>query len=64
MRDWSEIRDSEMPPAHYWRLGQVMDTKFGTNVSNKMCYWILQNGKVTAITVFELLRENQQEGLK
>ena len=26
------------------------------------CYWILQNIRVTAFTVSELLRENQQEG--
>ena len=24
------------------------------------CYWMLQNAKVTAFTVSELLRENQQ----
>ena len=41
-----------------WRLEQVMDTKFGTNVSNRM----LLNSRVTAFTVFELLRENQLGG--
>ena len=41
-----------------WRIGQVRQTKFGTNVS----YKILQNFRVTAFTVFELLRENQQDG--
>ena len=44
-----------------WRLGRVMDTKFGTNVSNKR-YWILQNSRVTAFTVLELLRENHSGG--
>ena len=42
-----------------WRLVQERDTKFGTNVSNK-CYWMLQNAKVTAFTISELLRENRQ----
>ena len=44
-----------------WRLGQARDTKFDTNVSNE----ILLNPaktKITGITIFELLRENQQGG--
>ena len=40
------------------KLGQVRETKFGTNVSNRM----LQNAKVTVFTISELLRENQHEG--
>ena len=41
IRDWPEIRKSEIPPSEVcpisgdW-VGQVMDTKFGTNVSNRM----------------------------
>ena len=42
-----------------WRLGRVRNTKFGTNVSNKM-WLMLQNAKVAAFTVSELLKENQQ----
>ena len=41
-------------------LGWVRDIKFGLNVLKK--YWMLQNARVTAFTVFELLRENQTEG--
>ena len=43
------------------RLGQVSDTKFGTNVSNKM---LLNAAKFQdySFTFSELLRENQQEG--
>ena len=26
------------------------------------CYWMLQNSKVTAFNVYDLLRENQQGG--
>ena len=44
-----------------WRLGRVMDTKFGTN-SVIGCYWMLQNSRVTASTVFELLMKNQLGG--
>ena len=42
-----------------WTQGQVRDTRFGMNFSNKF-YWMLQNGRVTAFTVSELLRENRQ----
>ena len=41
-----------------WKLGQVSDTKLGTQVSNEM----LLNVRVTALTISELLRENQHEG--
>ena len=40
-----------------WRLERVKETKFSTNVSR---YWMLQNARVTAFSVSELLRENQQ----
>ena len=63
IKDWPEIQTLETPPSEFllniWRLGRVRDTKFGTNVSNKML-WMLQNAKVTAFIVSELLRENQQ----
>ena len=42
-----------------WRLGQVGDTKLSTNILIK-CYSMLQNDRVRAITVSELLRENEQ----
>ena len=42
-------------------LGQVQNTKYGTDVSNKMLLKI-QNARVTAFTISELLRENQQGG--
>ena len=44
-----------------WRLGWVMDTKF-KRISLIECYWMLQNVRVTAFTVFELLREIQLGG--
>ena len=44
-----------------WRLEPVMNTKFGSNISNKI---LLNAAKCqgTAFTFSELLRENQQEG--
>ena len=44
-----------------WRLGWVMDTKFDTNISNRM---LLNAAKfqVHSFTVFGLLRENQLGG--
>ena len=43
-----------------WRLGQVMDTKFDANVSDRM----LPNAasSVKAFTLFELLKENHLGG--
>ena len=40
-RAWPDIQKSEIPPSvwvlsNIWRLGQVRDTKFGTDVSNEM----------------------------
>ena len=38
IKDWPEIRKSKIPPSglNIWRLGQVGNNKFDTNVSNKM----------------------------
>ena len=40
IRDWPEFRKLEISPSwvfpSIWRLGRVIDTKFGTNFSNKM----------------------------
>ena len=44
-----------------WGQVQVIDTKFGGNVSNKI-YWRLENARVGGFTASELLRENQQMG--
>ena len=41
------------------RLGQVRDTEFGQNVSNKMLLNAPKCQGYSAFTVFELLRENQ-----
>ena len=62
IKDLPEIRKSEIPPSEFlrniWGLGQIRDTKFGTNVSNEKLL-NAANARVTAFTIFELLRENQ-----
>ena len=58
IRDWPEIGNTPIwVLPNIWRLGQVKNIKFGTNISNKM---LLNAAKcqVTAFTVSELLREN------
>ena len=50
------------PPAEFfssmWRLGQVRDAKFG--MSQIKNYLMLQNARLTAFTVFELLKESHR----
>ena len=67
IRDWPEIWKSEIPLSEScpisedWdelaipHLGQISLMKF---------YCMVQNARVTAFTIFELLRKNQQEGVK
>ena len=45
--------------SQYLETGRVRGTKFDTNFSNE-CYWILQNARVTAFTVSELIKGKQQ----
>ena len=62
IRDWPEIRKSEIPPSEFcpicggwgklWILNLV-------RMSLIECYWMLQSSRVTAFVVFELLKENQ-----
>ena len=42
-----------------WRLGQVRELHFARIFLIK-CYWMLQNVRVLAFTVSDLLMENQQ----
>ena len=55
----SQIISSEMTRlgiVQYLEMGQIRDTKFDKNVSNK----ILLNSKVTASILYQLLRKNEQ----
>ena len=63
--DWPEIRKSEKPPSEFFAVsgdwGKVWIPDL-TRMSIITCYWMLQNFRVTAFTVFELLRENHLGG--
>ena len=65
IRDWPEIRKSEIPPSEFCPIsgdwGELCILNFA-RMSLIECYGMLQNSKVTAFTVFELLRENQLGG--
>ena len=60
-----EIRKSKMPPSEFCPVSGDRG-KLGipnlTKMSLTKCYWMLQSARVTAFTVSELLRENQQGG--
>ena len=61
LRDWPEIRKSEIPLSEFcpisgdWRKLWIPNL---ARISLIECYWMQQNSTVTAFTVFELLREN------
>ena len=63
IRDWPEIWKSEIPPSELCPISGDWG-KLGipniAQISLMNCYWVLQNARVTAFTVSELLRENQQ----
>ena len=63
IRDWPEIRRPEKFPFGFCPISRDWG-KLGipslTRMSLIKCYWMLQNVRVTAFTVSELLRENQQ----
>ena len=65
IKDWPEIRKSEIPPPEFCPISRDC-SKLGIpnfariRVSLKKCYYMLQNARVKAFTVSELLSENQQ----
>ena len=64
-RDWPEIWKSEIPPSEFCRISGDWGELLILNLAWMCligCYWMLQNSKVTAFTVFELLREIQLGG--
>ena len=63
IRDWAEIWKSEIPPLEFCPISEDWDQLEIPNLTRTSlikCYWMLQNARVTAFTVSELLRENQQ----
>ena len=67
IRDWPEIRKSEIPLSEFCPISGDWDELWIPNLARMFlieCYWMLQNFSVTALTVFELLSENQLGGVK
>ena len=63
--DWPEISKSGIPPSEFCPLSGDWSELWIPNLARMSlieCYWMLQNSKVTAFKVFELLRENQLRG--
>ena len=56
-RDWAKTRKSEIPPSEFCPISGHWPSK-----EYQTCYWILQNTRVTAFTVSELLSKEQQWG--
>ena len=60
-RDWPEIRKSEIHPSEFFPISEDWGKLWIPNLARMSLiefYWMLQNAMVTALTVFELLREN------
>ena len=62
IRDWPEIWKLEIPPSEFCPISGDWIELWIPHLSRMSlieCYWILQNSRVTAFTIFELLRENR-----
>ena len=65
IRDWPEIQKSEIPRSEFCPIFGDWGEIWRPNLAPMFlieCYWMQQNSRVTAFTVFELLRENQLGG--
>ena len=63
IRDWPEIRKSEIPPSEFCTVSgdwSELGIPNLARISLIKFYWILQIARVIALTISELLRENQQ----
>ena len=65
IRDWPEILKSEIPPSEFCPTSGDWCELWIPILARMFLierYWMLQNSRVAAFTVFELLRENQLGG--
>ena len=63
-RNWPETRKSEIPPSGFCPISGDWGKSGIPNLMRMSlikCYLMLQNSRVTAFTLFELLRENQDK---
>ena len=64
IRDWPEIRKSEIPSSEFLPISgdrSELGIRHLARMSLIKYYWMLQSNRIATFTVFELLRENQQE---
>ena len=67
VRDWPEIRKLKTPPSEFcpisgdWGMLQIPNL---VGMFLMKCYWMLQNARVTAFSISDLLRGNQQRGIR
>ena len=67
IKDWPEIRKSKIPQSEFCPISRGWSELGIPNLARMSLiksYWILQNARVTAFTISELLRENQKGGWK
>ena len=65
IRDWPEIQKSEIPTSEFFPVSGDWGELWIPNSARMSlieCHCMLQNYRVTAFTVFELLRKNQLGG--
>ena len=66
IRDGLDIPKSKIPPSEFCPIsgdwGQLWIPNLPRMCLIIECYWMLQNSRVTAFTIIELLRENQLGG--
>ena len=63
IRDWPEIRKSEIPISEFYPISEdwnELEIPNLAQMSLMKCYWLLQNSRVTTLSVSELLWESQQ----
>ena len=65
IKDWPEIRKPQIPRSEFCPISEDWGELGIPNLARMSlakCYWKLQNARVTAFTVSELIGENQQGG--
>ena len=65
IRDWPETQKSEITPSGFGSISGDCCKQAIPNLARTSlikCYWMMQNARVTAFTVSELLRKNRLEG--
>ena len=67
VRDWPEIQKLKIPPSEFCPISGDWGRLEIPNLVGMFlmkCYWMLQNARVTAFRISDLLRGNQQRGIR